>query len=123
MQAVTAFLAGARVASGLNEVEVAAALKPLLGRDISQSTIWRIERNKMIPGGDMLLGLAAVLKINPAELVYLFTSSVEPGEAAEMGARAVGGEVGEELIREAWRRVPSERRAAARQRIIDEMGG
>lgn len=121
MQAVSAYLKGLQSAKGMNDAEVAAALKPLLGRDVASTTVWRAATGRTNSRLDMLLGILHVLGANPSEVMYLFTSSVPEDEAAAMGRRAALAEVGEEVIRDAWRRVPSESRAAVRERIIEEL--
>jgi predicted nuclease of predicted toxin-antitoxin system len=121
MHAVTAYLDGLRDARGLNDAEIAAALKPLLNRDVSQTTIWRVWKNKMVPSSDILLGIITVLRGNPADVLYLYTSNVSAEDARAMGERAAADDVSVEMIRDAWRRVATEQRDAARARIIAEL--
>lgn len=121
MQAVTSYLSGLQSARGLNDAEVAAELKKLLGRDVASTTVWRAVSGRSNSRLDVILGILVVLGANPAEVLHLFTSNTDPGDAERLGRRAATGDVNEDMIRETWRRVPQGRRAAARQRIIDEI--
>lgn len=122
MIAVGGYLAGLRSARDWNTAEVAAKLKPMLRRDVDATSIWRAERNKMTPGGDMLIALCVVLGANWADVVYVSGSQLDADEAMKLGLRAGGADAESEALIEAWRRVPAEKRAALLDKLQEETG-
>lgn len=122
MAAVGEYLAGLRSAHDWNTAEVAAKLKPVLGRDVDATTVWRVERNKMKPGGDLLIALCMVLGANWADVTYLFSSQADAEEAMKLGLRAGGADAESEALIDAWRRVPNEKRAALLDKLQEEAG-
>lgn len=62
--ALGGYLRGLREGQGLTPSEVVVALKPLIGRNVDPTTVWKIENAKMMPGSDLLLSLLQVLRGN-----------------------------------------------------------
>lgn len=78
MQAVAGYLRGLREGRGLSQVQVAASVGTMLGRDVQSTTIWRIETAKTVPGGDMLLALLNTLRGDMDELLRLLCKCKDP---------------------------------------------
>lgn len=90
--ALGGYIKGLREEQGKSPAEVVVGLKPLLGRNIDPTTIWRIESAKMMPGSDLLLALLQVLKGSAADAWAIMSrDDLSAADGEERGRAAVKG--------------------------------
>lgn len=105
---------GARLARNIKPENLSLEMAEILGRNVSQSTVYKLERGDINLGLDLLMAALYVLRVNPWPLVELAWSDEAPAQA-----ELIGREVVEDEEDQAWlRRLDAKGRARVR-RFLD----